>query len=255
VNREPQLEALLRTLKLPGMADMLGERLAQAAAGKLGHAELLALLCGDEIARRDSAGLARRLAAARFESTAAIEDFDFGYNPDIPAGVIRDLASLRFLDQGESIILHGPVGVGKTMLAQALGQLACRRGHTAAFAKTSRLLADLAGGHADHTWAARLRRWARPALLICDDFAMRELSMAHADDLYELITERAGRPMILTSNHAPSDWYPLFPNPVVAESILDRIVNTAHHVALPGRSYRPRQRPATTPAASTRSGS
>jgi hypothetical protein len=113
VSREPQLETLLRTLKLPGMADMLGERLAQDAAGKLGHAELLALLCGDEIARRDATGLARRLAAARFETTTAIEDFDFGYNPDIPAGMIRDLATLRFLDQGESIILHGPVGVGK----------------------------------------------------------------------------------------------------------------------------------------------
>ena len=74
--REPQLEALLRSLKLPGMADMLGERLAQAAAGRLGHAELLALLCGDEIARRDAAGLARRLAAARFEATSAIEDFE-----------------------------------------------------------------------------------------------------------------------------------------------------------------------------------
>jgi DNA replication protein DnaC len=145
------------------MAEMLGERLAQGAAGRLGHAELLALLCGDELARRDAAGLDRRLAAARFESTAATEDFDFGYNPDIPAGVIRDLASLRFLAGGESVILHGPVGVGKTMLAQALGQLACRRGHTAAFTKTSRLLADLAGGHADRSRANRLRRWARPA--------------------------------------------------------------------------------------------
>lgn len=253
MNRQPQLEALLRTLKLPGMADMLGERLAQAVTAKLGHAELLALLCGDEIARRDAAGLTRRLAAARFESTAAVEDFDFGYNPDIPAGVIRDLATLRFLDQGESVILHGPVGVGKTMLAQALGQLACRRGHTAAFSKTSRLLADLAGGQADRTWTARLRRWARPALLICDDFAMRELSMAQADDLYELITERSGRPMILTSNRTPADWYPLFPNPVVAESILDRIVNTAHHVAMPGRSYRPRRRPGATTDAKSRS--
>src|SRR5450759_4611373 len=135
------------------------------------------------------------------------------------------------------------VGVGKTMLAQALGQLACRRGHTAAFTKTSRLLADLAGGAADRTWGTRLRRWARPALLICDDFAMRELSMAQADDLYEVITERAGRSMIVTSNRAPADWYPLFPNPVVAESILDRLVNAAFHVPMPGRSYRPNQRP------------
>ena len=73
--------------------------------------------------------------------------------------------------------------------------------------------------------------------------------MPQADDLYELITERAGRSIIFTSNRTPADWYPLFPNPVVAESILDRIVNTAHHVAMPGRSYRPRRRP-TTPAGS-----
>lgn len=247
--RAAQLETQLRSLKLPGMADMLDERLAQARTGKLGHAELLALLCGDETARRDASGLARRLAAARFEATCAVEDFDFAYNPDIPAGVIRDLATLRFLEMGESVILHGPVGVGKTMLAQALGQLACRRGHTAAFTKTSRLLADLAGGQADRTWTSRLRRWAKPALLILDDFAMRELTMPQADDLYELITERAGRTIIFTSNRTPADWYPLFPNPVVAESILDRIVNTAHHVTMPGKSYRPRRRP--TPKSAT----
>jgi DNA replication protein DnaC len=189
----PALEAALRRLKLTGMADTLTDRLAQAGAGRLGHAELLALLVGDEQTRRDSAGLARRLAAAHFEATCAVEDFDFGYNPDIPAGIIRDLAGLGFLAAGQSVILHGLVGVGKTMLAQSLGQLACRRGHTAAFTKTSRLLADLAGGAADRTWGTRLRRWARPALLICDDFAMRELSMAQADDLYDY-ADRATMP-------------------------------------------------------------
>lgn len=246
-NAAPALEAALRALKLPGMADMLGDRLAQATGGGLGHAELLALLVGDEQTRRDSAGLARRLAAAHFEQTCAVEDFDFAYNPDIPAGLIRDLASLGFLTDGQSVIFHGPVGVGKTMLAQALGQLACRRGHSVAFTKTSRLLADLAGGHADRSWTTRLRRWARPALLICDDFAMREFTLPQADDLYELVTERAGRSLILTSNRTPADWYPLFPNPVVAESILDRVVNTAYAVEMPGRSYRPNSRPGARP--------
>ena len=241
----PAVETGLRSLKLTGMADMVGERLAQARAGSLSHAELLGLLIGDEQTRRDTAGLARRLAAAHFEQVCAIEDYDFAFNPQIPAGTIRDLAGLGFLTAGQSVILHGPVGVGKTMIAQALGQLACRRGHTAVFTKTSRLLADLSGGHADRTWTTRLRRWARPALLICDDFAMRDLTMAQADDLYELITERAGRPIIITSNRAPTDWYPLFPNPVVAESILDRLVNTAFHVPMAGRSYRPHQRPGT----------
>ena len=136
------------------------------------------------------------------------------------------------------------------MVAQALGHTACRRGHTVAFTKTSRLLADLAGGHADRSWHTRLRRWARPTLLILDDFAMRDFTLAQADDLYELITDRAAaqRPVILTANRAAPDWYPLFPNPVVAESILDRIVNSAHHVHMDGRSYRPTRRPGTTTA-------
>jgi DNA replication protein DnaC len=225
------------------MLDTLETRLAQAHAGELGHLEFLHTLCQDEITRREAAALERRIRAARFETATTLEEFDFSFNPKIPAAVIRDLATLRFLAASESVILHGPVGVGKTFIAQALGHHACRRGHTVTFTKTSRLLADLAGGHADRSWENRLRRWARPALLICDDFAIREFTAAQADDLYELITERAGRSLILTANRAAADWYPLFPNPVVAESILDRVINTAHHVAMPGRSYRPNRRP------------
>ncbi len=174
--RAHQLEDALRALKLFGMLETLESRLAQASAGQLGHVELLGVLCGDEAARRDIAGLERRLKAARFEQSSTIEDFDFSFNPKIPAAQIRDLATLRFVDAGESVILHGPVGVGKSMIAQALGHAACRRGHSVCFAKTSRLLADLAGGHADRTWETRLRRWARPSILILDDFAIRDFT-------------------------------------------------------------------------------
>ena len=204
------------------------------------------MLCEDEIARRDAAAVNRRIRAARFETPTTLEDFDFSYNPNIPAAVIRDLATLRFVDAGASVILHGPVGVGKTHIAQALAHHACRRGYSAAFTKTSRLLADLAGGHADRTWGTRLRRWAKPDVLVLDDFAMRDFTGPQADDLYELLTERARRPLILTSNRSAEHWYPLFPNPVVAESVLDRVINTAHHLHLDGRSYRPQQRPQTT---------
>jgi len=250
MTRAHQLEASLKALNLSGMLDTLDARVAQTRAGEFGHLEFLQALCEDEIARRDAAALDRRLRAARFEHAATLEDFDFSFNPKIPAAAIRDLATLRFLDAGESIVLHGPVGVGKSHIAQALGHAACRHGNSVIFTKTSRLLADLSGGHADRSWETRLRRWARPALLVLDDFAMREFTGPQADDLYELISERAGRPVIITANRATEDWYSLFPNPVVAESILDRVVNGAHHIHMPGRSYRPNKRPGRAPATS-----
>ena len=102
--------------------------------------------------------------------------------------------------------------------------------------KTSRALAHLAGGHADRTWDKRLRELTRPAALVLDDFAMRELTAAKADDLYELITEQAGKSLILTGDRAPADSYPLFPNPVVANPPWTRVINTSHQVSVDGPS-------------------
>lgn len=239
------LEQSLRALKLSGMLQTLEARLAQARAGELGHIEFLQVLCHDEITRRESQAISRRLRRAQFEQQATLEEFDFAASPKLPAAQIRDLAALRWLAAGESVVLYGAVGVGKTHVAQALGHLAIRQGAEVRFAKTSRVLAVLAGGHADRTWDKRLRELVRPAVLILDDFGMRAFTAAQADDLYELISERAaaGRSLVLTSNRSPVDWYPLFPNPVVAESLLDRLINTSHQVLMNGPSYRPNKRP------------
>jgi DNA replication protein DnaC len=228
------------------MLDTIDARLAEAHAGTLGHAEFLQVLCEDELARRDAAKITRRIRAARFPAGATLEEFDFGYNPQLPAAQIRDLARLEFITAGEGIIAYGPVGTGKSHLAAGLGHQACRRGHDVTFTTCSKLLAHLAGGHADRSFEARVRKLAKITLLICDDFAMREFTATQADDLYELLTERVGRPgrsLILTSNRSPSDWYPLLPNAVAGESILDRVLNTSHHLLLDGKSYRPRRRP------------
>jgi DNA replication protein DnaC len=134
-------------------------------------------------------------------------------NPKLPAAAIRDLARLEFIAAGEGILAYGPVGVGKSHLAAALGHQACRRGHDVAFTTCSTRLAHLAGGHADRSFEARVRKLAKVTLLICDDFAMREFTAAQADDLYELLTERIGRPgrsLILTSNRSPAKAH-LFP--------------------------------------------
>ncbi|MEV0404190.1 IS21-like element helper ATPase IstB [Actinoallomurus sp. NPDC050550] len=239
------LDKALRKLKLSGMLETLDARLTQARAGDLGHVEFLLALCEDEINRREAAAIARRQRRAKFDEQVTLEGFDFKASTKIPAAVIRDLATLGWLHEGSSIILYGPVGVGKTHVAQSLGQLVIRAGYDVRFIKASRALAHLSGGHADGSWPKRLAELARPTVLILDDWAMRELKAAQADDLYELVSERAvaRKPLILTSNRAPKDWYPLFPNKVVGESLLDRLINNSYQVFMDGPSYRPNKRP------------
>ncbi len=239
-----QLEPRLKRLKLGGMLQTLELRLDQAHQEKLGHLEFLELMLEDEIERRQNKALARRIQRARFEEEQTLSDFDFAFNPKIPASQIRDLATCGFIERRESLLLVGPVGVGKTHVAQAIGHAACRQGRSVLFEKTARLLADLGAGHLDGTWERRLRRYLAPDLLILDDFGLRAFSERQGEDLYELVSERVRRgSTIVTSNRPPAEWYALFPNPVLAEGALDRLINASHHVTLEGRSYRPRQRP------------
>jgi len=239
-----QLENKMRSLKLNGMLDTLELRLTQAQKDGLGFTQFLELLLEDEVQCRANKRLTGRITKARFEEAKSLEEFNFHFNPKVPTQYIHDLATCRFIERKESIIFCGPVGVGKTHLAQALGHQACRLGYSVLFSKASRLLSDLGGGRADGTWEKRLRRYLKPDLLILDDFAMKELTKSQAEDFYELIDQRyRSGSMIATANRSPEDWYPLFPNPVIAESALDRLVSCSHVITLTGKSYRALLRP------------
>ena len=241
------LQSKLKALKLGGMLLTLETRLTQAHKEPLGFLDFLEMLLEDELQRRANKRLAVRVQRARFEAVKTFEEFDFSFDPGIPVQQVRDLATCSFVQQHASVIVCGPVGAGKTHIAEALGFEACKRGYGVLFTKTSHLLRALGGGRADGTWEERFRSYLKPDVLILDDFAMKELTSPQAEDLYELIDQRTGKAsFIVTSNRSPQDWYPLFPNPVLAESALDRLLNSSHHVVLTGKSYRSKLRPGQT---------
>lgn len=239
-----ELEKKLKRLMLGRMLDTLDLRLEQAQKEKLGYLEFLDLLLEDEINRRANQALAQRVARARFEEVKTLSEFDFGYNPKIPATTIRDLATCGYLERKESVIICGPVGVGKSHISQALGHIACQRGYSVVYRKASKLLADLGGGHADGTFERRMRTYLGPDLLIIDDFGLRDFTPLQAEDFYELVCERyRSGSLMVVSNRTPKDWYALFPNPVLAEGALDRLINSSHYILMEGKSYRPLRRP------------
>ena len=234
----------LKNLKMGGMQETLELRLRQCQDEHLGYIEFLEFLLEDELQRRANKKLERRVVQAHFEEVKTLETFNFEFNPKTPSRQIMDLATCQFIERKEWALFIGPVGVGKSHLIQALGHQACRLGYRVLFIRASRMLTDLGGGHADGTWENRLRRYLKPDLLLIDDFAMKELTLKQAEDFYELVNERSHTgSLVLASNRSPKDWYPLFPNPVLAEGILDRLINKAHHVVLTGRSYRTQLKP------------
>ena len=239
-----QIENKLRLLKLIGILETLDMRLDQAQKESVNFTQFLEILLEDEVQHRANKRLATRIIRAHFEEEKNLEGFDFNFNLKLPAQYIRELATCHFIERKESVILCGPVGVGKTHLAQALGHQACRTGYNVLFMKASRLLADLGGGRADETWEKRIQHYLKPNLLIVDDFAMKEFTKTQAEDIYELIDRRhRNSSLVVTANRAPKDWYPLFPNPVIAESALDRLISGSHMITLTGISYRSMLRP------------
>lgn len=222
-------------------------RIAQAQKDELSHMAFLALIVQDEIERRETRKLAVRIQKASFEEQKTLEGFDFSFNHKIKRGVVTDLATCLFVEKREHVLICGSAGVGKTHLAQALGHEACRRGFSVLFVKAARMFRHLYASRADQSWEKQIKKYLYPDLLIIDDFGLTALTPIQAEDVYEIVAERHLRSStIITSNRPPQDWVALFPDPVMANSALDRLSHHAHHIIIDGgESYRKKLSPKT----------
>jgi DNA replication protein DnaC len=241
---KPSLKAVLKRLKLSGVVPILPDRVAYAQKASLNPLDFLELVLQDEIDRREHKNLANRLDRAGFEEAQTLEDFDWNAPVTFDRDRVRDLFSLSFLERREDVIFLGPVGVGKTFLACALGHSACRAGRQVLFLRSDRMLKTIHQSRADNSTEKLLRSLLAPDLLIIDDFGLRRLNSQQSSDFYEVILERHRRAStIVTSNRAIEEWIPLFDDPILAQSALDRLAHNAHQVVIDGESYRSRQRP------------
>lgn len=231
-----EVQRMLEGLGWRGAAEVVPQLVREARAGALTAEEVVARLCKDERQARSRAAVERRLREANLDGEATLESFDFSFNPKIPKGVVTDLAKLDFLRRREAVVLHGPAGVGKTHLAQAVARAACEAGRRVRFETAGPLLMEL--GDSEHPKRRhRFAALARAEVLILDNFGAQYLTEPEAEALDELVTRRGGGGgLFFTSVRPPSDWAEIFPYPHVG--ILDRILHPSQLIELPGKSHR-----------------
>jgi len=234
----------LKRLRLGGLLPTLPDRATAARQGNLSHLEFLELLRQDEIDRRDSHGLANRVAAAGFEEVVRLEQVTWDTPVAFDRPRVRDLFNLPWLQDHANVVFCGPVGVGKTFLACALGHSACRVGARVRFVKVARLLQVLHQSRAANSFDRELRSWVGPDVLLADDFGLRQLTAQQSSDFYDVLVERHTRTStLLTSNRAVDEWVALFDDPILANSALDRFAHRAHQIILEGPSLRAAKAP------------
>lgn len=240
----PDLRSVLRRLKLSRMTDTLPERLVLARGQKMPHQDFLLLVLADEAARRDSQSTTLRAQRARLDPAMHFEAWDETAKVTFDRVLFNELVSLRFLEARAHVTLAGPVGVGKTFVAHALGHVACRHRHSVLAVRADQMLKTLKHARLDNSYEAELRKLIAVDLLIVDDFALDAMDAMESRDAYDLFTERhrAGS-MIVTSNRGPDEWLATFSDPVRAQSAIDRFTSNSYDLVMDGESYRRRLKP------------
>jgi DNA replication protein DnaC len=235
----------LREMKLIGMAKGFEAQLESSHSGMLSFEERFGLLVDQEHTYRDNRRLQRLLKIARLRETACMEDIDYRPDRGLDRSEIASLTLCNWISHGHNLIVTGPIGCGKTWMACALGNQACRQGLSVSFQRLPLLLEDLAVSHGDGSFRKRLNQLAKVDLLILDDFGLSALNAVGRNDMLEVIESRSGARSTLITSQLPVDrWHDYLSggNPTVADAILDRLVSGSQRLEIKGESMRKKRK-------------
>jgi len=233
---------LLRAIGVRVSREALLALIAHATTSRLSPVQTLEELSGVARRERDQRNLAARTKAATIGSFKPIDRFDWNHPRAIPRDLVEQLCSLDFIAKGHNVLLRGPSGVGKTMLAQNLAMLALQRGHTVRFTTLSAALADLLKQESLPALERRLRKYTAPSLLILDEIGYLPCSRQAADMLYNLISRRhEARSLVMTTNLPFKQWSTVFPGAACVSAMIDRFIQHCHIVDIDADSWRQKE--------------
>ena len=233
----------LKILKFTGMTAALAEQMNMPDIGDMAFEERLGLLVDREMTERENRRLSNRLRRARFKLNASLEDIDYRHPRGLDKSLIRSLASCQWVKDQLNILITGPTGVGKTWLACALAQKACREGYTALYLRLPRLLQDMAIAKGDGRYPKLLATLAKIDVLVLDDWGITKPTAENRRDLLELLEDRHGNRSTLATSQLPIEkWHDMIGDPTLADAILDRLMHNAYKINLKGESMRKKQK-------------
>ncbi len=232
----------LVSMRMHGLAAGFDEYLKERRHDKLTFEERFGLMVDREWTERQQRQLNRRLSGAKLREPACVEDINYRHPRNLDRSVMQRLSTCHWIAEHENVVLTGTTGLGKTWLACALAQKACREGFTSIYVRVPRLLHALQIARADGSYIKELARLAKAQVLILDDLGISPIGDSERRDLLEVIEDRHGvRSTIVTSQIPVKKWHDAIGDPTIADAFLDRLLHRAHRIELkPGPSLRPK---------------